>query len=187
VYVAVWSIFAASKAEPFAAMLERVHAAFGPGAQSGGALGIRFSLTDHVPIANAATPAPAALAEIKGMRRVSAVDRVLKRFPTFERFARSVAPGARGYGAVRLLSNLTPDGMVEAVDFSTLLEIARGVPKSFPFRTAQFHFSAPWFSEGPEMPASTDPRTLSILMRAGVDIGAGHPTTAGIACGTRGG
>jgi hypothetical protein len=73
-HVAVFSIFAASKKEPLATMLERVHAAFV--AAGFGGPSVSFGLTDHVAIR-----AFAPLAEIRGFKRVSSVGRVLKRFP----------------------------------------------------------------------------------------------------------
>jgi hypothetical protein len=66
------------------------------------------------------------------------------------------------------------------VDFAILLEIARGVPRSFPFHVIALHFSALGFSEGPELPPLPDGQALGTLMRAGVDIGAGHPTSPGV-------
>jgi hypothetical protein len=54
------------------------------------------------------------------------------------------------------------------------------VPKSFPFHTASFHFSAPGFSEGPAFPPLPDAATVSTLLRAGIDIGGGQSTSPGI-------
>jgi hypothetical protein len=71
-------------------------------------------------------------------------------------------------------------GEVEPVSFEIVEEIARGVPKSFPFHSLMFHFSAAGFSEGPCLPAAPDARTVGQLLRAGVDIGAGQPTSAGV-------
>ena len=59
-----------------------------------------------------------------------------------------------------------------------LLEVARGVPRSFPFHAIALHFS-PSDSPRAGMP-SPDLESTSTLMRAGVDIGAGHPTTPGV-------
>jgi len=172
--VALHTTFAASKKEPLAAMLDRVHEAF---VSAGfGAPSVRFWLTDHAAIA-----LPAELAGLAGMRRVSSIDRVVKRFPALERFKRQGAMSTGSpAGSTRALSNVMGSDTVEPVDFATLREIAAGVPKSFPFHKALFHFSAPGFSEGPSMPASPGAATLSMLMRAGVDIGAGHPTSPGI-------
>src|SRR4029079_11330219 len=49
-----------------------------------------------------------------------------------------------------------------------------------PFHGISFHFSATGFSEGPSLPAASDARTVRQLLRAGVDIGAGQPTSAGV-------
>jgi hypothetical protein len=108
---------------------------------------------------------------------VSSVERVLRRWPALAPFARAAAGPSPGRQA---LSNVTASGAVEPVDFTILSEIARGVPKSFPAHQMTVHFSAQNFSEGPELPAASDPRTLGQLLRAGVDIGAGQPTSAGV-------
>jgi hypothetical protein len=168
-HLAVFSVFAAKRSEPLAAMLERVHGGF---ADAGfGEPTISFILSDPVPLPNAAA---------LGIKPVSSIARVLKRFPQLGRFERDAPAMPGGPPAVKVLSNVTPAGALEPADFPTLLEIARGVPKSFPFRKVWLHFSAPGFSDGPSLPASLDRKTLSLLMRAGVDIGAGHPTAAGI-------
>ncbi len=172
-YLAVFSVFAASKAEPLVAALARVHDAF-VAAGLGEPL-VKFVLTDAAPIAN-----PAILAEMGGIKRVSSVARVLKRFPALEKFAQHGPPQVDGAAAIRGLTNLLGTGVVEPVDFAILSQVAEGVPKSFPFHKALFHFSAAGFSEGPDVPQLQDPRALGMLMRAGVNIGAGHPTTPGI-------
>jgi hypothetical protein len=169
-HIAVFTTFAASRKEPLVEMIERVHAGFV--AAGFGAPAIRFALTDP-PMTVETSAITAAL----GMKRVSSVERVLKRWPQLQRFTHDAAATLGGKGGVRIISN-TKAG--EEVDFAILREIARGVPRSFPFHGARFHFSAPGFSEGPEMPAVPDPKALSMLMRAGVDIGAGHPTSPGV-------
>jgi hypothetical protein len=172
-HVAVYSIFAVSKSEPLASTLERVHAAFT--AAGFGEPSIQFRLSDHVAITE-----PAILAETHGMKRVSSVARVLQRFPEMQQFARAAPATASGPGATRVLSNLSATGPVIPANFATLLEIARLVPKSLPFHKAWFQFAAPGFSDGPAMPAVLDQATASQLLRAGVDLGAGHPTTPGV-------
>ncbi len=172
-HVAVFTTFAASRKEPLADTIERIHAAFV--AAGFGEPSVRFTLADAPGSVQASV-----VAAVAGIKRVSSVQRVLKRWPQLERFARAVGAAAGGGAATRVISNLTQSGTVEPVDFAILREIARGVPKSFPFHGVTLHFSAPGFSEGPELPASPDRQTLSMLMRAGVDIGAGHPTSAGI-------
>ena len=167
--IAVFTTFAASRKEPLIDTVERVHAAF-VAAGFGEPL-VRFALSDH-----AATP----MTEALGVKRVSSIERVLKRWPSLERFARGVGAAPGTSATLRVISNLATSGAIESVDFAILREIVRGIPKSFPFQKATFHFSAPGLSEGPELPAAPDPKTLSMLLRAGVDIGAGHPTTPGI-------
>ena len=171
--VAVFTTFAASRKEPLVDMVGRVHGAFL--AADFGEPTVRFALSDP----------PGSLEgglvqAIAGIKRISSIERVLKRWPELERFARDVSSAAQRGAKTRVMSNLMPSGTVEPVDFAILKEIAGGVPKSFPFHGISLHFSAAGFSEGPELPAAPDARTLSALLRAGVDIGAGHPTSAGI-------
>ena len=171
--IAVFTTFAASRKEPLADMVERVHGAFL--AADFGEPTVRFALSDPPGSLEAGL-----VQAIAGIKRVSSIERVLKRWPELERFARVVGSAAQRGAKARVMSNLMPSGAVEPVDFAILKEIARGVPKSFPCHGLTLHFSAPGFSDGPELPAAPDARTLSTLMRAGVDIGAGHPTSAGI-------
>lgn len=172
-YLAVFGTFAASKSEPLATAAARVHDAFT--ASGLGEPVVTFSLSDATHTAHAAI-----VAAIGGIRRISSVARVLKRFPELERFIRRGPPMPDGTPVIRGLSNLTEAGTIEPVAFATLLRIAEGVPKSFPFHRVHFHFSAPGFSAGPDLPPVPDHATQGMLMRAGVDIGAGHPTTPGI-------
>ncbi|MGA2759191.1 MAG: hypothetical protein ABSF08_02570 [Candidatus Cybelea sp.] len=160
--VAMFTSFAASKKEPLAETIARIHDGFL--AVGFGEPSVRFSLAD-APVSPEASAVTAAL----GIKRISSVARVRKRWPQLERFA-----------SERAIVNITESGATEPVDFAVLLEIARGVPRSFPFHVIALHFSAPGFSEGPELPPFPDGQTLGMLMRAGVDIGAGHPTSTGI-------
>jgi hypothetical protein len=169
-HIAVFMTFAASRKEPLVEMLERVHAGFV--AAGFGPPAVVFTLTDP-PMTAESSAISAAL----GMKRVSSVGRVLMRWPELLRFTRDAAATVDGKDGVRIISNAREG---EEIDFAILREIARGVPKSFPFHGARFHFSAPGFSEGPELPKVPDRQTLSMLMRAGVDIGAGHPTSPGV-------
>ena len=104
---------------------------------------------------------------------------VLRRWPELERFVQVAGSTAMHSTKSRMMSNLMA-GEVEPVRFEILEEIARGVPKSFPFHGISFHFSATGFSEGPSLPVASDARTVRQLLRAGVDIGAGQPTSAGV-------
>ena len=172
-FVAVFTTFAASRKEPLAEMVERIHAAFL--AAGFGEPRVRFTFSD--PPGSLELGVVQAIA---GIKRVSSIERVLKRTPELERFTREVSSSAQRGGKTRVMSNLMPGGALEPVDFEILKEIAAGVPRSFPFHGVNLHFSAPGFSDGPQLPAMPDVRTLSTLLRAGVDIGAGHPTSAGV-------
>ncbi len=160
--VAMYTTFAASRKEPLVERIARIHDGFL--AAGFGEPSVRFTLAD-APV----NPETSAVTAALGIKRISSVDRVRKRWPQLERFARE-----------RMIANITESGATEAVDFALLLEIARGVPRSFPFHALAMHFSAPGFSDGPELPPFPDGPTLGILMRAGVDIGAGHPTSPGV-------
>src|SRR5215831_10460754 len=131
--LALLTNFAASRKEPLADMIKRVHSAI---LKSGlGEPAITFAFSEG-PFQN-----------------VSSVDRVLKRYPELERFAQVFAaqPLAPQSGApgIKDLTNRTPeDKVIEGVGFELLLEIARGVPRSFPFHGVSFHFSLPEFTDG---------------------------------------
>jgi hypothetical protein len=132
--LALLTTFAASRKEPLAAVLERVHAAIV--AADFGEPCVQFILSDS-PVAGG----------------VSSVDRVLKRFPRLERFTQNLAPYP-GAPEVRVISNSTSSGATgETIDFATLLEIARGVPRSFPFHSVGLNFSVPAFSRGTAQPS----------------------------------
>jgi len=171
--LAVFTTFAASKKESLADMIGRVHDGFL--AAGFGEPSVRFTLAD--PPGSLEGNAVAALT---GIKRVSSVERVLKRWPLLERFVRGASAAAGPRAAQRLITNVSESGAFEPVEFAILREIAQGVPKSFPFHSITLHFSAPGFSDGPEIPITPDPRRLGALMRAGVDIGAGHPTSPGV-------
>ena len=171
--VAVFSVFAASRKDPLVDMAEQVHAGFL--AAGLGEPTVRLRLSDP-PL----TAEIAAVQAIAGTKRVSSIARVVKRWPELERFVRTTGSVGPGKAEARVLSNVTETGAVEAIDFAILKEIARGVPKSFPCHAIDLHFSVPGFSDGPQLPAQPDLQTLRGLMRAGVDIGAGHPTSPGI-------
>ena len=122
--VALHTTFAASKKEPFVAMLNRVHQAFldaGLGEPT-----LRFTFSD--------APLPG---------YVSGVNRVLKRQPEMERFLATDSP-MTGFPETRRLTNAVSG---EAVAFSSVQAIAAGVPRSFPFHNAAIHLHAPAFGE----------------------------------------
>jgi hypothetical protein len=130
-HLAMLTTFAASRKEPLANVLERVHAAII--AANFGEPHVQFELADS--------------------RGVSSVDRVLKRFPSLERFTKSIQP-TPAVAAVKAISNrASPGTSAETIDFAILLEIARGVPRSFPFHSIGIQFPVPAFSDGAELPA----------------------------------
>ena len=148
--LALFTTFAASRKEPLATVVERVHAAIL--AADFGDPQVQFVMADS-PIAGG----------------VSSVARVIKRFPVLERFAQTVAAPAGAPGAVaherRIISNRTSSGAAgDPVDFSILLEIARGVPRSFPFHNLAMHFSVPAFSAGTSIPPTPDGRAPGITV-----------------------
>ena len=125
-HVRLVTTFRASKKEPLAVLLERIHAAF---LSSGlGEPAVQFSLSD--------SPVPGF---------VSSVDRVLKRYPALSRFGStsSLVPGTPPIH--RLSNGLESPASGEAIEFSTLLAIAAGVPRSFPFHNFSVHFQSPAF------------------------------------------
>ena len=124
--VAVYNEIAAGKKEPVAALLERVHGAFLAAGLDEPK--IEFSFAD----------APAG-------GSTSSVSRVLRRFPQMQDFAisRSPAPGTPAFG---ILTNAFGDE--RQIDFATILAIASGVPKSFPFNNFSVQFYSPAFGEG---------------------------------------
>jgi hypothetical protein len=158
--MAVFTTFATSRKEPLGETVARIQAAFE--AAGFGAPAIRFSMSDP-PI----TP----MTEALGIKRVSSVERVLRRWPELAPFVR---PGER-----KKMSNLMDDGTTVPIDFAILKEVAQGVPKSFPCHRFALHFSAEGFSDGPKLPATASPQSIATLARAGIDV-FGHPTTAGI-------
>lgn len=126
--VALLTTFVASKKEPLADMLQRIQQAF-----SGAGLSeptIRFNFGD-APMAG----------------RVSSVDRALKRHPELERFVTSAAPMPGITGARRISNGPLSPAAGEAMPFATLLAIASGVPRSFPFHNIAIHFHSPEFGE----------------------------------------
>jgi hypothetical protein len=143
--VALLTKFAASKKEQLAVLLERIHAAFLASGPSGPL--IQFSFCD---------------APVPGF--VSSVDRVLKRHPQLERFV-STAPGVLAGPAVRQISNTQVSPAAgQPMEFATLLAIAAGVPKSFPFHNLSVQFHSPAFGETP-------PNSPAGSMMPGVIVG----------------
>ena len=164
--MAVFTTFAASRKEALGDVVERIHAAFLAAGFAEPA--IRFLMSDPPN-----TPMTAAM----GIKRVASSERILKRWPELARFALAAGSAERPR---TVISNRTDSGDAAPIDFAILREIAHGVPRSFPFHRFALHFQAAGFSEGPELPPNADPRSMATLARAGVDVFAGHPTSAGI-------
>jgi hypothetical protein len=128
VRVVLATTFRASRKEPLAEVVQRIHAAFL--ASHVDPLTVQFSFSD---------------APVPGF--VSSVDRVLKRVPALERFT-ATGPFLPGGPPIRAISNRPGSPAPgEPVDFSILLTIAAGVPRSFPFHNLSIHFQAPAFGE----------------------------------------
>jgi hypothetical protein len=126
VLVARLTNFRASRKDPLGDVLDRVHGAFL--SAFGREPEIQFTLADGM---------------VPG--GVSSVDRVLKRFPQMERFYFSGTP-MPAIPEVRQLSNgLISPVVGEQPDFATLLQIAQGVPRSFPFHNIHIQFHDPAF------------------------------------------
>jgi hypothetical protein len=126
--VALLTTFAASRKEPLAAMMDRVHQGF---LNAGLQPFVRFNFTDG------------------GVVSFSSVDRVLKRHPELARFVTeaSPAPHLKIPGARRLSNAPLSQGANEAIPYPTLQAIAAGVPRSFPFHHLAIHFYSPEFGE----------------------------------------
>jgi len=143
--LAVVTNFRASRKEPLDELLTRIHAAFreyGVGEPE-----IQFGLGDG-PLTGS----------------ISSVDRALKRFPQLADFQFSAAPMPH-MAEVRQLSNgPSSPAAGKAVEFATLQAIAQGVPRSFPFHTAQFRFMSPLFGEAIPASAVVSATTPGILV-----------------------
>ncbi len=143
--VALLHTFVASKKEPLAAMLDRVHQAF---LDAGlGEPVIRFNFGDS---------------QFGG--GVSSVDRVLKRFPELERFVTTKEPMPGIPGKRRISNGPMSEGAGQAVAYSTLQAIAAGVPRSFPFHSVVFHFDAPEFGDVTPTPQSFAEMMAGVLL-----------------------
>ncbi|MGR4064474.1 MAG: hypothetical protein ACLQPV_03395 [Vulcanimicrobiaceae bacterium] len=127
---------ASSRKEALSALVERVHAAF---LAEGETPAVRFALADAQ------------------FGSVSSVARVLKRYPGLERFATAapVPPGTESLIAAgkpatprRMLTNLPGSPAAgEVVPLETLVAIAAGVPRSFPFHKVVITFRSPAFGK----------------------------------------
>ena len=99
--IAMFTTFVASRREPLVDVVIRVHEAFG--AAGLGEPTVQFVFSDP----------PGSLQggiaeEITGIKRVSSIARVVKRWPELERFVRIVGSAATHGTKSRMMSNLCP-------------------------------------------------------------------------------
>jgi hypothetical protein len=129
--VAILTTYAASKKEPLAELLQRLHAAF----ISAGLGEPRLDFT----FADAMVPG-----------FVSAVDRAVRRYPQLARFETTASALPGTIPPVRQLTNRagTP-GHQETAGIDDLVALAAGVPRSFPFHSVTLALGSPAFGEGP--------------------------------------
>jgi hypothetical protein len=135
--VALLTTFVASRKEPLAAMIDRVHQAF---LDSGlGEPAIQFTFGDGP------------------LTGISSVDRVLKRHPELEGFVTTAVPAPLIPGARRITNGPLSPAPGEAVPFPVLQAIATSVPRSFPFHDIALHFHSPRFGDlGPTFARSPE-------------------------------
>lgn len=136
--VALLTTFKAGRKEPLAVLLERIHAAFLASGQ--GEPSLRFSFSDG--------PLPGF---------VSSVGRVLKRYPQLKRFVTASAALPFGPPLRQITNGPASPAAGESIEFATLLAIAAGVPRSFPFHnlTVQLHGAAFGEALQPDRPPGT--------------------------------
>jgi len=131
-HLALLTTFAAGRKDPLAEMLDRVYSAIIAGGFGEPALLFTLLESPH--------------------SRVSSVDRALKRFPELRAVERRTEATKNGIPSTRVLTN-RPNlgGTREVIPFNTLLEVARGVPRTFPFNDVAIHFVVRSLSGGLEM------------------------------------
>ena len=125
--VAMHTTFQASRKDPLAGVIEKIHAAFlaGPGEPF-----VRFLMADS-----------------PGGLMTSAVDRVLKRFPETQRFLSESPMYPGGPQMKRLANGPMSAAPGEQLDWATVMTIASGVPRSFPLHNISIHFQHPAFGD----------------------------------------
>jgi hypothetical protein len=121
--VALHTTFAASRKEPLAAMMDRVHQAFLDAGLGEPVIGFNFG---DSPLAGG----------------VSSVDRVLKRNPDLERFVTTAVPAPMIPGGRRISNDAMSPGTDGSVAYTLLQTIAAGVPRSFPFHAVAIQFQS---------------------------------------------
>jgi hypothetical protein len=124
--VALLTTFVATRKEPLAELLDRIHASF---LASGlDAPSILFTFAD--------SPIPMG---------VSAIDRLLKKYPEFLRLV-GERPPIPNVPTVRHVSNRPGSaGAGHVVPFAALRAVAAGVPRSLPIHGISIHFQSPAF------------------------------------------
>ncbi|MEP7364145.1 MAG: hypothetical protein ABI972_12890 [Acidobacteriota bacterium] len=141
--VALLTTFRASRNDPLAESLERIHAAFLASGQAEPEVKFRFS---DSPLGTSA----------------SIVDRAARRRPELARFV-VTAPAVPNTADIRQISNFPGSPLAgESVPFPTLLAIAAGVPRSFPFHTISFDLHSAAFGEPLALNTPTGPATPGI-------------------------
>jgi len=126
--IALLTTFKASRKEPLAGQLARIHAAFHAAGE--GEPTVRFRFADSPLLGS-----------------TSMLDRVLKRQPSLEPFTATLS-AALGIPDVRQITNMPGSPMAgQAVPFATLLAVAEGVPRSFPLHAIGIDFHSAAFGE----------------------------------------
>ena len=132
-HVALQTVFKADRKEPLAAMLARIHAAIV--ATGMAEPHVRFTLTDPL---------------VPGS--VSAVARALKRHPELDRFRTEFVLTHNSQMVPWLCNGIGAPAEGETLEFATLLSIASGIPRSFPFNDVRVSFHAPDFGRMKAIP-----------------------------------
>jgi hypothetical protein len=136
--VAVELEFKADRKEPLGDLVRRVAAAFD-----------RTGLEPEILATFSDSPG--------GIRKTSAVERAIKKFPHLARFERDDAPLQRaGIPPIRRLTNGDPETPFPLTD---LLTLADGVPRSLPFHAVSVHFGHADFGQIQGFPVGMTPRT----------------------------
>jgi hypothetical protein len=155
-HIAVFTLHAASRKEPFGEVFARAHAAFA--AAGHGDPVIRLAAHD--------SSFREQLSAARGASKsVSPVARVLKRFPDLARLQRTIPSEI---GAADMMTNVAADGSAEPIDPAIVQAIADGVPRSFPFHRITIHLAIPGFGEWDALPTANQVDWRRSLVRAGI-------------------
>lgn len=143
--IALFTTFRADKKEQLAALLKRIHEQF---VESG---------LDEPVVTFTFSDAP-----VPGF--TSSVERALKRFPQLHWF-RSSGPLLPKANPVPQISNGPASPAAgRTLDFATLLEVARGVPRSLPFHGVMVHFHSQAFGDLLPMSLPAPAKTPGIIV-----------------------